>query len=155
MSGRPTLFNKEVADKICQRLMLGESLRKICKDNDMPELSTVIYWLQDSEEKKEFIMQYARAREVQMELMGDDILEIADDGTNDLMIIENGAEIENKEVTNRSKLRVETRKWIMSKLAPKKYGDKIDVTTGGEALNLPPPSFIVPKKQVDGEPAES
>lgn len=69
--------------------------------------------------------------------MAEDILDIADDGSNDLMTIQKGSvtyEVENKEVTNRSRLRVDTRKWLMSKMKPKKYGEKMDVTSDGEAL---------------------
>ncbi len=72
--------------------------------------------------------------------MSEDILDIADDGSNDLMTIQKGNteyEIENKEVTNRSRLRVDTRKWLMSKMKPKKYGDKIDHTTNGKDLPSP------------------
>ncbi len=72
--------------------------------------------------------------------MAEDILDIADDGSNDFMTITKGDktyEVENKEVTNRSRLRVDTRKWIMSKMKPKKYGDKLDMTTNGKDLPTP------------------
>ncbi|WP_315823022.1 hypothetical protein [Paraflavitalea speifideaquila] len=93
----------------------------------MPAVSTVLKWLRENRE--DFSAQYARAKEEQADFMIEEMIEIADDGTNDLMTIEKGDisyEVENKEVTNRSKLRVETRKWIASKLKPKKYGEKLE-----------------------------
>ena len=72
--------------------------------------------------------------------MADEIIDIADEGVNDLMTVVYGDEEyekENKEVVNRSRLRVDTRKWLLSKLIPKKYGDKIDVTSGGERIQPP------------------
>lgn len=76
---------------------------------------------------------YARAKELQMDYLAEEIIDISDDSSNDTLITEKG-EQENKEWTNRSKLRVDTRKWLMSKLAAKKYGDKIDVTSGGDKI---------------------
>lgn len=95
----------------------------------MPSVRTVLRWLR--EDKDGFCAQYARAKEEQADMMIEEMIDISDDGTNDLMTIEKGDmsyEIENKEVTNRSKLRVDTRKWIASKLKPKKYGDKLEHT---------------------------
>jgi len=73
------------------------------------------------------------------------MIEIADDTTNDTVSISKNGEIyenENREWINRSKARIDTRKWIASKLKPKKYGHKIDVTTDGEKLNTNKETFI-------------
>lgn len=132
--GRPEKYTQELADKICQRIAEGYSMRTVCKPDDMPAISSVFKWLR---EKEGFSEQYARATEERTEAMSEDILDIADDGSNDLMTIQKGDksyEIENKEVTNRSRLRVDTRKWLMSKMKPKKYGDKVDVTSDGKAI---------------------
>lgn len=71
---------------------------------------------------------YARALELRTEVIVEDLLTIADDTSNDTKTIVNGngesVEVENKEWVNRSKLRIDTRKWIASKLLPRKYGDK-------------------------------
>lgn len=107
-------------------------------DDDMPTASTVYLWVLD--DKEGFSDKYARAREMQAEVMFDEILEIADDGSNDLMTITKGDktyELENKEVTNRSRLRVDSRKWYLSKVLPKKFGDKLDVTSDGKQLPTP------------------
>lgn len=132
--GRPSIFTQELADKICERIAEGASMRTVCAPDDMPNISTVFRWFRTNDE---FCKQYARATEERTEAMSEDILDIADDGSNDLMTIQKGKQtytIENKEVTNRSRLRVDTRKWLMSKMKPKKYGDKVDLTSGGEAI---------------------
>lgn len=131
-AGRPEIFNQELADRICLQISTSsKSLRTICKELEI-SVQTVLNWL-NNPEKKDFLAQYARAKEEQADFLAEEMIEIADDSSNDTILTEKG-EIENKEWTNRSKLRVETRKWISAKLKPKKYGDKIDVTSGGEML---------------------
>ena len=87
----------------------------------MPAVITVMSWLR---KHPEFAAQYARAREEQAETYADEIVAIADDGRNDTYIDENGHERVNQDVVARSRLRVEARKWVASKLKPKKYGEK-------------------------------
>ena len=80
---------------------------------------------------------YARAREAQAEYYADQIIDIADQSERDLVITEDGIEQKNNEVLERTKIRIDARKWIASKLQPKKYGtDRIDHTTDGEPLNV-------------------
>lgn len=137
--GRPTIYNQELADEICLRIAEGESVRNIVRDERMPSGSSIFRWLLD-EDKKSFWEQYSRARNIQAELMFEEILDIADDGTNDYMTVIKGKEsynVEDREVTNRSKLRVEARKWFLSKVLPKKFGDKLDMTSDGKALPTP------------------
>jgi len=140
--GRPSIFDQDIADKLCEEIATSsKSLRTICKEEGMPSVRTVLSWLSAGDKEdgnplfKAFLRQYARAREEQADFLAEEIIEIADDGSNDLMTVGKGDasyETENKEVTNRSKLRVDARKWIASKLKPKKYGDKLDMD-----LNLP------------------
>lgn len=127
VTGRPSSFTQDVADTICARIAEGESLRRICRGDDMPSLQTVMNWLAKN---GDFVEQYARAREAQQDAFADEILDIADDGTNDWMEKhskdgESIGWVVNGEAVQRSRLRVESRKWLMSKLAPKKYGEKI------------------------------
>lgn len=132
--GRPEIYTQELADRVCEKIAEGYSMRTVCAPDDMPGLTTVFKWLRTNDE---FAKQYARATEERTEAMSEDILDIADDGSNDLMTIQKGKEIytvENKEVTNRSRLRVDTRKWLMAKMKPKKYGDKLDVMSDGKAI---------------------
>jgi hypothetical protein len=83
----------------------------------------------------EFRDQYARAREIQADYWAEEIIEIADDGTNDYIEKENkdGSTYEavNSEHINRSRLRVDTRKWLMARQAPKKYGDRLTAEHSG------------------------
>jgi hypothetical protein len=67
-----------------------------------------------------------------MEVWSEEIIEIADDAASDKFTDANGNERVDNEHINRSRLRVDTRKWLMSKLAPKKYGDKVDLRHAGE-----------------------
>lgn len=125
-----TTFDQAIADQICERLADGESLRTICTDEAMPARSTVFKWLG---EQAAFSDQYARARSAQADAIFDDILEIADNGSNDWMERRNadGENIgwrENGEALRRSQLRVDARKWMAGKLAPKKYGEKTQLT---------------------------
>lgn len=121
--GRPTKYNKWIARAICLRLMDGESLRSICDREEYPARRAVLYWLNSNED---FMRQYMQAREIQQELLYEELFEIADDGTNDFMEKEgSGQEVVNHENINRSRLRVDTRKWVMERMAPKKYSGKI------------------------------
>ena len=131
--GRPSTFTNHVATTICNRLSSGESLREICDCNGMPSKETVRNWLRDN---NEFLAQYAQARRDQMDHYAEEILDIANDGRNDWEVRENhrtGSEftVLNSEAVARSRLRVDTIKWLMSKLAPKKYGEKIEVEQSG------------------------
>ena len=132
---RPSLFSDKIATEICERLALGESLRQICSDDEMPSKSTVMRWLFE-EDKKAFQDQYAKAREALMEHWAEEIIDIADDATNDYMDRKqkDGSieQVLNSEWITRSRLRVDTRKWLMSKLAPKKYGEKLETTHLGD-----------------------
>jgi len=121
--GRPSGFTEEIADVICERLANGESLRAICRDDGMPSTSMVFRWLG---EFSNFRDRYARAREAQADALFDEILEIADETTFDTEITENGSR-PNSEWIARSRLRVDARKWMASKLAPKKYGEKLEL----------------------------
>ena len=125
MTGRPTEYTPEKAAIICVRLRRGESLRQICRDEDMPHRDTVYYWLHQF---PEFSDQYARAKECQADEMFDEILEIADYKSDDYRVDEYGNEKPNYENIQRSRLRVDTRKWYLSKVLPKRYGDQSNST---------------------------
>lgn len=127
--GRPKSFTEEIAATICDRIAKGESVRTICLDDGMPDARTVYRWLEDLEP---FRQQYARAREAQADYYAEQIIEIADDGANDTYVDENGNKRTDQDVVARSRLRVDARKWYASKLAPKKYGDKIEHSGTGE-----------------------
>jgi hypothetical protein len=145
-TGRPTNYTQELADVICELLAMGWSVRRICEhgqeetDVKMPALRTFYKWLRENED---FMHQYARAKEDGVEAEIEDAKDIADDGRNDWMAIydKQGAIIGwrvNGEAVQRSKLRVDLIKWKASKLKAKKYGDKLDLTSGGEKIKQAP-----------------
>jgi len=120
--GRPSDYTPELADEICTRLANGESLRAICasdRDDWMPSIGTILRWVS---EKPEFREQYARAREVQAETHADEIVTIAD-----------GVSCADPSAIDvaRDRLRIDARKWVASKLLPKKYGDKLQQEVSG------------------------
>lgn len=133
--GRPEKYTQVLADKICAQLAEGVSMRSVSKQEDMPSCETMFRWIR---EKEEFREQYARAKQESADFMADEILDISDDGTNDWEEREIAAGRTiialNNEAVQRSKLRVETRKWLMAKMKPKRYGDKIDVVSDGKAI---------------------
>ena len=117
-----TTYNQKIADAICELIADGMSLRQICLQDNMPSRATVFKWLNDI---AGFSDQYARAREEQAETLADEIVSIADDGLNDTYHDDEGNTRTNQDVIARSRLRVDARKWVASKLKPKKYGDSI------------------------------
>lgn len=106
--GRPTKYTQKLADEICEGVTLGKSIRTVTSPEHMPSIATFYTWLRTHDE---FLKQYARACEERTEAMSEDILDIADDA----------------EDVQKARLQVETRKWLMAKMKPKKYGDKMAV----------------------------
>lgn len=130
--GRLSEYDTELATEILTRISQGESLRSICKPDTMPSHSTVCLWVVDNREG--FADRYMRARRAQAFLMAEDIFEQADDGHNDYVETKFGPQL-NAENINRSRLRVDTRKWYLSKVLPKIYGEKV-VHEGNEDAPL-------------------
>lgn len=154
--GRPPVYSQEMADRLCEMIATSsKSLRTICKEEGMPSVGTVLKWLKEN--TNGFLSQYARAKEEQADLLVEEMIDISDDGSNDFMtIVKNDIsyEVENKEWTSRSKLRVETRKWIASKLKPKKYGEKLDLNNtytdkDGNPTNPPKQVMIIGGKEIE------
>jgi len=110
MPHKPTPFSDEVFDRICERLAGGESLRRICKDPDMPSVSGVFKWLDETEKHPGLVERYARARKAQAEGYADEIVEIADTA-------------HDRDSSAAAKVRADARKWVAAKLLPSKYGD--------------------------------
>ncbi len=128
--GRPSLYTDALAADICRRLAEGETLRAICRDVAMPGKTTVLRWLGDKK-NADFRTQYAHAREMQADALFDEALEIADDASGDWAVDKDGKKTLDHEDVQRSRLRVDTRKWAAGKMAPKRYGDKIQHTGDG------------------------
>lgn len=130
---RPSDYSPEIASSICDLIIEGHSLRAIEEMDGMPSKTTILRWVAKHEEFRD---QYARACEARTDAHADEILAIADDGSNDWMEKNHGENViwvQNGEAMRRSQLRIDARKWLMSKMAPKKYGEK--VTHGGDPAN--------------------
>src|SRR6185369_16989357 len=131
MMGRPTDFTQELADRICAELAEGKSLRSVCLAEEMPDKSTVFRWLRRN---NDFQDQYARAKEEAADALAEEILDLSDAA---ISVIKSGAEKKSGAYAQAVRLQVDTRKWIMSKMKPKKYGEALDLTTkGGEIKNV-------------------
>lgn len=125
----PVPYTRELADDICSKLSDGTSLRELCRDEGMPNESTVRDWA--TTDVDGFGARYVRAREVGYLAMADELLEIADDSSGDMTVDENGKERMDSEFAARSRLRVDTRKWFLAKMLPKVFGDRIDMSHSG------------------------
>lgn len=117
--GRPRVYRRKTADAICELLAAGKSLSAICRATGMPSRPTVLAWARDDFDG--FFDRYTRAREIGLDVMAEQLLEISDGKPN--------------AKADRDRLRVDTRKWYLSKLAPKRFGDRIE-HSGGISLSL-------------------
>jgi len=118
-------FSQKVADAICARLAAGESLRAICRAKGMPAESTVRLWARDN--VAGFSAQYTRARDIGLDVLAEEILEIADTpelGSTTRVSADGEVEITEGDMLQHRKLKIDARKWFLSKLAPKRYGDR-------------------------------
>ena len=145
--GRPSIYNPELAAQICEHIAQGKSLRTIAEMEGMPHQATIMAWLDGSH--PDFSEQYARAREAQADKLAEETLLIADESSQDTYVDADGNVKTNTEAIQRSKLRVDTRKWLASKMAPKKYGDKVAI---GGADDLGPVQTVT-KEMTDAERA--
>ena len=120
--GRPTKYSDTLVDTICEQIAMGRSLVNICAELDL-SYSQVMVWLQ---KYPDFTDKYARAKEAQADWYADEMLSVIDNAKSDRNEIE------------RAKVKIEALKWIASKLKPKKYGDKLDLTSAGERIEPQP-----------------
>lgn len=127
-------FDQAIADEICDKLASGKSLRAICgaeRDDFTPSQATIYKWLRENDD---FAKQYAHAREMQAETLVDEIIEIADAPN---LTTNADGQVEARD-PQRDRLRIDARKWFASKVAAKKYGDKITAEhTGKDGAPLP------------------
>lgn len=131
--GRPSIYTQEIADEICRRLASGQSLRRICRDENMPAEATVRYWAVNDEH--DFFAQYARARDLGMDALAEETIDIADDGRNDTYLDADGNEKVDYDIVKRSQLRVSARQWYTERVAPKKYGQRQQVDMNANVNN--------------------
>lgn len=133
--GRPSSYTPDIAEKICDLIATTpRGLEFICRNNEgLPSRATVLRWLASNQE---FCASYLRARECQADLIFEDCLEIADTQVigEKVTTSPQGDTIVTADMIEHRKLRIDTRMRMAGKLAPKKYGDKIDVTSDGKAI---------------------
>jgi hypothetical protein len=131
-------LKEKAIDLVLETIEQGSSLRSILDNNRdkdvLPSRRVFNEWLRDDDGLS---TQYAYACEKRADAIFEDILAIADDTTRDKKTSKDGEDITDNEVIQRSRLRVDARKWMLSKMNPKKYGDKIDMTTGGDKIQQP------------------
>ncbi len=126
--GRPTLYSEALADEICELIMQGKALPDVAKAVHVDK-TTILRWV---EKHPDFCNRYARAREVQADVLAEEIIAIADDpATEEIQDGDETRTVISSSAVQRNRLRVDARKWYASKLAPKKYGDKLDTTVTG------------------------
>lgn len=123
--GRPTQYCKQLALEICDTISsTSKGIKLLCKNNQhWPCQDTIFTWLKVY---PEFSEQYARAKKCQVDVLVDELLEIADDSTQDQEINDQGITVFNSEKVARSRLRIDTRKWLACKLVPRVYGNKVE-----------------------------
>lgn len=128
-----TIYTQELADRMCEQLAEGISLRTVCLQEGMPSKATVFRWLRLY---PEFEASYTRAKQESADALVEDMLDIADDRADD---------------PQSRRVRVDTRKWIASKMKPKKYGEKLDVdaNVNGKLELSGVVTFVEPDKKGD------
>ena len=148
-----TLNREAVMDVVCEHLSAGKSLNWICENvAGVPTTSTIMDWVRA--EPDTLGLRYARAREKGYQLLAEDIIDISEqthtwttvqelneDGKP--LLDDKGQPIFRKvlvplspDVIAHNRLRIDTRKWMLSKMLPKIYGDKLDLTTKGEKIGI-------------------
>jgi hypothetical protein len=129
--GRPLTYDANKARLICEGLADGKSLRDICEGDGMPTEATVRAWALD--DIQGFNAQYARARSLGYDMLAEDILRIADTPLKGVKTVNKatGVEITEADMIEHRRLQVDTRKWMLSKMLPKRYGDKVEATLQG------------------------
>ena len=132
--GRPTKYTPALMATVCERLSKGEPMACLCRDEGMPDQSTVWRWAKANEEVSQAL---AHAREVGEEAIAADCLNIADDNGKDMRVLAEGVMVKDPDVVQRAKLRIETRLKLLAIWNPKKYGSKVDVTSGGDKIPVP------------------
>ncbi|KTD58795.1 hypothetical protein Lsai_1402 [Legionella sainthelensi] len=124
--GRPTQYTDKLAKEICDKIASSsKGTKKLCAEHPhWPCQATLFTWLKNNED---FSEQYAQAKICQIELLVDEIIEISDDASQDQHVNKQRELVSNPQTVHRARLKVDTRKWLASKLVPKVYGNKVDI----------------------------
>jgi len=151
--GQHPSYTLEMGIRVCEAISESQmGIKKLCLENDwMPSATTIKKWVREDAKENEtdkegFATLYARAKDEQADSLVEEMLDIADDKTKDTVSTEFG-ESGNAVAVARARLQIDTRKFIAAKLKPKKYGDKLDLTSLGEKINQVP--VILTKQDVE------
>jgi hypothetical protein len=134
-AGRPSAYTDELATEICTRLASGETLLSIVESDGMPAYSTVMLWVVDNRGPG-FSEMYARARTLYLDFEAERLIRIADtpqQGVKTKILADGKTETTIGDMTEHRKLQIDARKWYLSKLAPKRYGDRLELAGDKEA----------------------
>lgn len=112
-------FSKVLLNKILFRIIVGESVNKICSDADMPSRSTFFDWVAKDISVRQ---SYELAIKMRILSLADEIIEIADNAAGDYIFDKNGKKYINSNNIARAKLRIDARKWHVARMTPRKYG---------------------------------
>lgn len=129
-----SVYTDAIARKICERIMRKETLEAICSEPGMPAIRVVIRWLANPK-LADFREMYYYARRVQAEMLIDEIITIADGTDKDWVPtydrhgVQNGMRPDNDAI-QRSRVRIDTRKWLAARLVPRIYGEHVQVDHG-------------------------
>lgn len=172
--GRPTVYTPAIADEIIERVADGESLSSICRDEHMPSRPIVCLWATGGGEVGKlaergdktaaaFVDRYARARLLGLDRMAEEVIEISD-----APILFEG--VPDNALVQQARLRSDNRKWMLSKMLPKQFGDKVTAEITGDpdaplitkiilegvaAKRLDPPTIDADDGFVDGSEPSS
>lgn len=113
MAGRPSVYREDLFKEALNRISEGESLKSICEDAHMPNRSSIMKWLSESQDLSD---KYARAKERCADKWFEELREHADNAVKD------------HAKTQAYKLKIDTDKWILARMAPRKYGELGDIT---------------------------
>lgn len=117
--GRPSTYSEELIAEFLYRIAKGRSVKSVCDDDDMPHRATIYEWLSQN---SDFSDRYARASEQRADQYFDEMLDIADNAL--------------PEEVQKAKLQIDTRKWVLARMNPVKYGDKTDKDTNTKVIDL-------------------
>lgn len=147
---RQSDFTEDIGNEICAQIIEGKSLRKICRSSKMPHAATVCRWLADDRYKM-FREQYAQACKERSEYHHEELIDLGD---NALSMVKKATDSrEASAMVQALRLKADNIKWSLARMNPKKYGDKLDVTSDGE--KLPAPISQLPMKDAQSHASGS
>jgi hypothetical protein len=140
-----TEFQEEQFHTVCERMAEGETLSAICKDGDLPSRTTFLRWVRNDDSRKRA---YQLARQAQADFYFDQIKDLAFDGARDTITNDRGSAVCDHEWIGRSRLKVDSLKWLASKLDPIKFGDRMPEVVAAKQLDVDEQKQIADTRQI-------